>query len=194
LYLKDQAKARAMQRHTKEVGKPMLGGPWTLVDQDGRPRTDASFINGSTFGLLYFGFTHCPDICPSELVKLSQAVAALDATPGYEGRVLPVFITVDPRRDGVAQVKHYVQDFHPRMVGLTGTPAQVAEACKAYRVYHSVNDASKQADDDYLVDHSIVMYLVQPDGSFIDFYTQLATQEEIVRRMKKRIDDWGATK
>ena len=76
------------------------------MDHNGVPKTDASLINGSTFGLVYFGFTHCPDICPSELVKLSKVVAALDETEQFKSRVLPIFITVDPARDGIAQVAH----------------------------------------------------------------------------------------
>ena len=190
--IKDRVTTRATQKHTKEIGKPLLGGPWSLVDHHGVPQTDASLIHGNTFGLIYFGFTHCPDICPSELVKLSKVVATLDAQDAFKGRVLPMFISVDPTRDGVAQVAHYVKDFHPRMVGLTGAPQQVADACRAYRVYHSVNDQSRSADDDYLVDHSIVMYLVKPDGEFVDFYTQLATHDEIVERVKKRIGERDA--
>jgi protein SCO1/2 len=192
VYLKQHATENAMKKRTLEVGKPLLGGPFTLVDHNGIPRTDASLIHGKTFGLLYFGFTHCPDICPSELVKMTNAISTLDAAKGEEfrERVLPIFITVDPTRDGVAQVKHYVKDFHPRMVGLTGAPQQIAEACRAFRVYHSVNDASRQGDEDYLVDHSIVMYLIKPNGEFVDFYTQLATEEEIVARVKNRIREY----
>lgn len=89
----------------------------------------------------------------------------------------------------MAQVAHYVKDFHPRMLGLTGTPEQVAAACRAFRVYHSVADQDEEDEDDYLVDHSIVMYLIGPDGVFLDFYTQLTEVDEAVERIRNMIKE-----
>jgi protein SCO1/2 len=130
-------------------GKPLLGGPWSLVDGDGVPRTSGDYLG--QYVLLYFGFTFCPDICPNELVKMAQVVQALDATPQHAGKVTPMFISLDPYRDTCEQVKAYCADFHPRMVGLTGTPGQVAKAAKAYRVYFSEVDRKEgQDNDDYL--------------------------------------------
>lgn len=180
---KERKQKAIIASQTKSIGTPALGGPWTLVNQYGKPVTDASIIYGerskdnqeqwkltkNSFGLLYFGFTHCPDICPTELHKMGDIIKQLDSKPGLEGVVNPIFITVDPQRDGIAQISYYIKDFHPRMVGLTGTPDQIAVACKAYRVYHNVADLNKNDEDDYLVDHSIVMYLVGPDGKFCEF-------------------------
>ena len=130
-------------------GKPLLGGPWSLVDGDGVPRTSGDYLG--QYVLLYFGFTFCPDICPNELVKMAQVVQALDASPHHAGKVTPMFISLDPYRDTCEQVKAYCADFHPRMVGLTGTPGQVAKAAKAYRVYFSEVDRKEgQDNDDYL--------------------------------------------
>ena len=130
-------------------GKPLLGGPWSLVDGDGVPRTSGDYLG--QYVLLYFGFTFCPDICPNELVKMARVVSALDATPECSGRVVPMFISLDPYRDTCEQVKAYCKDFHPRMVGLTGTQGQVAKAAKAYRVYFSEVDRKEgQDNDDYL--------------------------------------------
>jgi protein SCO1/2 len=133
----------------ESVGTPLLGGPWSLVDSSGRP-----FSSGDLLGryvLLYFGFTYCPDICPSELQKMAAVVRALEKKPALKGRVAPVFISVDPARDTCEQVGAYCKDFHPDLIGLTGTPGQVAQAAKAFRVYFSEVDR-KEGDDeaDYL--------------------------------------------
>lgn len=164
------------------VGKALLGGPWSLVDASGRPVTSGDLLG--KYVLLYFGFTFCPDICPNELVKMARVTDALDQRPGFKDRVVPVFISLDPHRDTCAQVGAYCADFHPKMLGLTGTPGQVAAAAKAYRVYFSEVDKSSDADaDDYLVDHSIVIYLLGPDGEFISFFTQMMTASEIVEKI-----------
>ncbi|KAK1942377.1 putative pre-mRNA-splicing factor ATP-dependent RNA helicase mog-5 [Phytophthora citrophthora] len=143
------------------IGKPLLGGHWTLVDCDtGRAVTDASFRD--KFSLLYFGFTHCPDICPNELVRIGDVLDKLEGENNPE--VVPLFVTVDPNRDTIAQMKAYKGDFHPKFKMLTGTRDQVADITKAYCVYFSKADENEDDDEDYLVDHSIVMYLVGPDG------------------------------
>ncbi|ETI44234.1 hypothetical protein F443_11081 [Phytophthora nicotianae P1569] len=162
------------------VGKPMLGGPWTLVDCDtGRAVTDASFRG--KLSLLYFGFTHCPDICPNELVRIGDVLDKLEID---KGEVVPLFITVDPKRDTIAQMQAYKVDFHPEFKMLTGTREQVADIAQAYRVYFSKADENDDDDDDYLVDHSIVMYLVGPDGEFLDFFTQNTRVEDIAAKIK----------
>lgn len=188
---KEEKKARAVAANTKAIGKPQLGGQWTLVNHLGEAVTDASLTkDGHTHALLYFGFTYCPDICPAELIKMKRIVDLLDARIGP--KVLPVFITCDPKRDGVRQVAHYIKDFHPRMVGLTGTPGQISKACRAFRVYHSIADQDDEDEDDYLVDHSIVMYLVGSDGMFLDFYTQLTEPEEAADRIENIIKEEAA--
>ena len=131
----------------ESYGKPLLGGPWSLVDSQGVPRTSGDYLG--KYVLLYFGFTFCPDICPNELVKMAKVVQALDASPQHAGKVVPMFITLDPYRDTCEQVGAYCRDFHPAMVGLTGTPAQVAKAAKAYRVYFSEVD-KVEGNEDYL--------------------------------------------
>ena len=116
----------------KTVGKPSLGGPWTLVNSEGVPVTDAS-LRGK-YLLFYFGFTRCPDICPSELVKVGNVLDKLPSSvPG--GGMETLFISVDPQRDTLQQLRAYATDFHPTIKYLTGTKDQIAEATKAYRVY-----------------------------------------------------------
>jgi len=144
------AKSRKTMETSSKVesyGKPMLGGPWSLVDATGTPVTSGDFLG--KYVLLYFGFTFCPDICPNELVKMARVVSSLDETKELADKVVPLFITLDPYRDTCEQVGAYVADFHPKMVGLTGTPGQVAKAAKAFRVYFTEVD-KKEGEDDYL--------------------------------------------
>ena len=161
---------------TKSFGKPDLGGQWTLVDTTGTPVTDASYRG--KFTLLYFGFSRCPDICPAELVKVGQVLQLLDQEK-KKVDVVPLFVSLDPRRDSLQQLRHYAADFDPRIRFLVGTPEQVRLAAKRYRVYTSIADADKETDDDYLIDHSIVLYLTGPDGDFLDFFTQSTSARDV---------------
>ena len=177
---KEKRQTAAAKKQTT-YGVPSLGGPWTLVDSaDGSVVTDASFRGD--YVLMYFGFSKCPDICPAELVKMGEVLARLDAKAGSP-RVKPLFVSLDPRRDSLAQLRHYASDFDDRVTFLTGTPQQVKAAAKAYRVYSSISDEDKNADDDYLLDHSIVLYFLGPDGKFLDFFTQSTTSDIIFERI-----------
>ncbi|KAH9261836.1 hypothetical protein BASA81_000492 [Batrachochytrium salamandrivorans] len=187
---KEAARERVLAGQTKSIGKPLLGGPFTLVNSEGRVVQSSSLFppGGSQYGLLYFGFCQCPDICPQEMHKLSRIVETMDKDPKTKDKLLPIFITVDPRRDGAAQVGHYVKDFHPKTIGLTGTPNQIADVCKSFRVYHvPQKEADNEEEKDYLVDHSIVIYLLGPDGSFLDFFTQMTEEQEAVQRIQQKM-------
>src|SRR6056297_825068 len=158
----------AMQRSFNEgttttSGKALIGGPFELVDHTGATRTAADFRGQHM--LIYFGFTLCPDICPTELAKVA---AAIDMPP-ENANVTPVFITIDPERDGVEEVRSYAKAFHPRMVGLTGTPERIAQAAKAYRVYYAKNTSSDSTE--YLMDHSSIIYFMDPAGDYLDHFT-----------------------
>ncbi|XP_043821881.1 protein SCO2 homolog, mitochondrial [Dromiciops gliroides] len=157
-------------------------GDFHLVDHTGQPRSKADFAG--QWVLLYFGFTHCPDICPEELEKLTGVVRRLEAERGLPP-VQPLFITVDPERDDVAAVARYVREFHPRLLGLTGTPEQVSQAGKAYRVYYS--KGPQDEDKDYIVDHSIIIYLLNPDGLFTDYYNRSKTEEQITDSVRRHM-------
>ena len=173
----------------KVVGKPSLGGPWTLVESDGKPVTDAS-LRGK-FALLYFGFTRCPDICPSELVKVGNVLDRLG--PEIAGSKLEtLFLSVDPQRDFLSQLRAYGTDFHPTIRYLTGTKEQVAAATKAYRVYFIKANENETDEEEYLVDHSTVLYLVGPDGVFLDFFTSSVTAPDIAKRIKDYVDPAAA--
>lgn len=134
-----------------------LGGPFTLTDQTGREVTERDFAG--RFMLIYFGFTYCPDVCPTELGVMASALDLLGADAD---RITPALITIDPERDTPAQLADYVSRFHPRLIGLTGTPQQIAQAARAYRVYYAKVRPPNASD--YLMDHSSFTYLVGPDG------------------------------
>jgi protein SCO1 len=138
-----------------------VGGPFSLVDGDARPVTDKTWRG--KYMLVYFGYTYCPDVCPTTLTALADALDKLGANAD---RIQPLFITVDPKRDTPAVVKQYAAAFGPRFMGLTGTPEQVAAAAKAYRVYYAEHRTGP-GPDDYSMDHSSVLYLMGPDGKFI---------------------------
>lgn len=178
MYYNVEKERRQTQAATKQTtyGKPSLGGSWTLVSsKTGLAVTDASYRGQYT--LLYFGFSRCPDICPAELVKVGEILSLLQARRGPEVKAL--FISLDPRRDSLAQLRYYARDFDDRIDFLTGTPEQVKAAGKRYRVYSSIA-AGDHDSDDYLIDHSIVLYLNGPDGQFVDFFTQSTNARDVV--------------
>jgi len=183
-YEKNRRKQAAVP---KSVGKAAIGGPFTLVDQSGKKFTDKDLLG--QWALLYFGFTHCPDICPDELLKIADAVDGIEQKAGKQ--VVPVFISIDPERDSVAQVRSYVKEFHPRMLGLTGSKEQTSAAAKAYRVYFT---KANETEKDYLIDHSIISYLVDPSGDFVAFYGKNSDAETMVKEISDHIKHWAPQK
>jgi protein SCO1/2 len=139
----------------------LLGGPFTLQDGNGTTVTDRDFRG--KYMLVYFGYTFCPDVCPT---TLSEVADALDRLGPKAERLQAVFITVDPKRDTPAVMKQYVAAFGPRLLGLTGTPEQIAQVAKEYRVYYAEHRTGP-GPDDYSMDHSSILYLMGPDGRFI---------------------------
>lgn len=138
-----------------------IGGPFALVDQDARPVTDKSFAG--RYRIMYFGYTYCPDVCPTTAQVIGQAMRALDRSdPAMAARVTPVFVTVDPSRDTPKVIGEFVRAFHPRFVGLTGTLTQTAAAAKAFGVYWQ--KGAPTANGGYLVDHTNAAYLMDPDN------------------------------
>jgi protein SCO1 len=138
-----------------------VGGPFSLIDGDGKPVTDQTWRG--KYLLVYFGYTYCPDVCPTTLTSVA---AALDKLGPKADQIQPLFITVDPKRDTPAVVKQYAAAFSPRLIGLTGTPEQIAVTAKEYRVYYAEHRTGP-GPDDYSMDHSSVLYLMGPDGRFI---------------------------
>jgi len=174
LYFKHEKEQKIEEDRTRALGKASLGGPWELVDHSGVVRKSSDFVG--RWVLLYFGFTHCPDVCPDELEKLCKTVDKIDDDKSIPD-IIPLFITIDPNRDTVPAVAKYVKEFSAKLIGLTGTSEQIAQAARAYRVYYS--EGPKDSDADYIVDHTIILYLIDPKGHFVDYYGQNKTSEEM---------------
>ena len=143
---------------TVSTGEATIGGPFTLIDQDGRTKTDADFRG--RFVLIYFGYSFCPDVCPTTLQEMADAFARLGSK---KSRVVPVFITVDPVRDTPPVLKQWVAAFGPRLIGLTGSPETIAKVTKDFAVVYA-KDGDPKATQDYMVSHSRTPYLFGPDG------------------------------
>ena len=161
-------------------GKPSLGGPFTLVATNGEPVSQSSYLGSWCF--FYFGFTHCPEICPVELNRMSHVVNEVrKAKPGI--KIAPLFVSCDPRRDSLAAIKEYLSAFHQDFIGLVGTPKQVDDTCKSYRIYYSLPDDSVANSGDYLIDHSIAIFLFDPKGNFVDFFGNRYNEHEITDKV-----------
>ncbi|MFC0407489.1 SCO family protein [Roseomonas elaeocarpi] len=155
-----------------------LGGPFALVNQDGQAVTDRSYRGKAV--LIFFGYTFCPDVCPTEL---SVMAAAIDQLGPLASRVQPVLITIDPERDTPAKLKDYVALFHPSIQGLTGTAEQIAAVAKEYRVYYARSDAPEASD--YLMDHSGFTYLLGPDGQFRAMFRPGVPPESLAEAVRR---------
>jgi protein SCO1/2 len=138
-----------------------LGGPFTLTDQNGRQISDTAFAG--KYRIVYFGYTFCPDVCPTSLQHLMKGLKLFTAdAPGLAEKIQPIFITVDPARDTPAVMQQYVAAFDPRLIGLTGSEAQIAEVAKRYGVFYQ--RAENAGSSDYLMDHMSQAILFDPDG------------------------------
>jgi protein SCO1/2 len=159
-----------------------IGAPFMLVDQNGQPRTDRDFAG--KYRIMYFGYTFCPDVCPVDVAHLAAGYRAFaKADPARAARVVPIFVTVDPERDTPAVLKQFTAAFDPALVGLTGTPAQIAAVTKAYGVPVQINKQPGNAA--YLVDHGRAAYLMDPDNKPIALLSQEAKPDVIAGELAK---------
>ncbi|KAF5388246.1 hypothetical protein D9615_000024 [Tricholomella constricta] len=178
---------REEERASKQYGRPQIGGPFTLMTPDGQNFSEQNLLG--KWSLVYFGFTNCPDICPEELDKVT---AVLDVIEEEHGTIFqPVFISVDPARDTPSRIGKYLEDFHSSFVGLVGTYDATKAVCKAYRVYFSTPPNADPAGD-YLVDHSIFVYLMDPAGKFVEAFGQAVPKEDIIEKIRDEVNEWKA--
>jgi cytochrome oxidase Cu insertion factor (SCO1/SenC/PrrC family) len=161
-------------------GRAPVGGPFELTDQTGHRRTDTDF-HGKLV-VLYFGYTYCPDVCPTELQSISLALDKLGAAAET---VQPAFISVDPERDTPARLAEFVSSFHPRLIGLTGSVADIRKTAIAYRTFFAKNSAT--APGEYSVDHTGFIYLVGKDGHYLGFLPPGVSPDEIADAIRIRL-------
>jgi len=154
-----------------------VGGHFTLTDQNGKKASDTAFRG--RLMLVFFGFTHCPDICPVTLATFAHVMQRLGPDAG---QVAPVFITVDPGRDTVARLKEYLANFHPSVTGLTGTPQEIEAVIKAYRAYAGPADPGSG-----LINHSGFIYLMGREGEYITVFSQDDSEQTIVAELRKHL-------
>jgi len=159
-----------------------IGGPFALTDQNGRTVHDSDFAG--RYRIIYFGYTFCPDVCPTDLQTIGRALTQFEEeAPERAARVQPIFITVDPARDTPAVIKSYVANFHPRLLGLTGTPLQIATIRNEFGIAATIPQGQSK---DYLVDHARLTTLFDPDGKPIAFLPA----DEGVEAVVKKLDQW----
>ncbi|EPY49454.1 copper chaperone Sco1 [Schizosaccharomyces cryophilus OY26] len=183
---KQKALESKKEKALSTVGRPKLGGPFSLLNHRGERVTDEDFKG--KFSIIYFGFTRCPDICPDELDKLSAAIEIVNNVVG--DFLNPLFITCDPARDPPSEIAQYLEDFHPKIVGLTGTHDEIKDICKKFRVYFSTPKDVDPQKDDYLVDHSVFFYLMDPNGQFVEVFGRNSTAEDMARAIGSYALSW----
>lgn len=163
---------------TRSTGKPLIGGPFALVDHTGAARTEKDLLG--RFAVVNFGFTNCPDVCPTTLQTISDALELMG--PAAQ-RIRPVFVSVDPDRDTPDRLKTYREAFDERFLMLTGSEAAVARAAKAYKVGYS--RMKPAADGSYMVNHTALIYLMGPDGAYITHFPFRIAPEKLAASLKK---------
>lgn len=169
------------QKVEQGQGRAAIGGPFALTDHTGQAVTQDILKGKAT--LVYFGYSFCPDVCPTDLQLVGQALDAL--TEEERADVQALFITVDPERDTVQQMAEYVPLFHPQLRGLTGTAEQVDTATKAYRAYYKKVSAEEAGTSDYLMDHSAFIYLMDRNGDFVRVFGHGVDPAEMVEWVRK---------
>lgn len=179
-----------IQLAQKTPHKPMavagadIGGSFTLIDQNGKTVTEKDFSD--SYKLIYFGFTYCPAICPTELQKVSAALKDIESKqPALAEKIQPLFITVDPQRDTPEVMREYVSLFHPRLLGLTGSQEQIDAVKKNYRIYAA--QVHSDTSTEYTVDHSSFIYFMGPDDTLLGIYRNTDTADMIAAEIKKLI-------
>ncbi len=161
-----------------QVTKIQLGGPFELTDHWGDKVTDVDFHGKNT--LIFFGYTFCPDVCPTALTTISTA---LDILGDASSDINALFVTVDPERDTPAYLKEYLEHFHPAFIGLTGDSSQIKKIAKAYGVYYARAQEEDSDPDDYLMDHTSLVFLMDPAGQYKTHFSHTVTSEQMAEKI-----------
>jgi cytochrome oxidase Cu insertion factor (SCO1/SenC/PrrC family) len=166
-------------------GTALIGGPFTMVNQKGETVTEKNFEGKYT--IYFFGFTFCPDVCPTELQVLTAALKELGPDAA---KITPVFVSVDPERDSPKIIGEYVANFDPRFVGLTGTPEQLAVMARAFHIYYK-KVANENDAQNYGMDHPSILYLMEPDGKFAKHFPYTTDAKKLALELKSVLEASG---
>lgn len=172
-------------RIVRTSGEALIGGPFQLVNHHGHRVIDSDF-RGHLM-LVYFGYTFCPDVCPLDMARLSAALDILEGRGADMSLIWALFVTIDPGRDSPRILDKFVTAFHPRLMGLTGSHAQIAKAAAAYKVYYAKVPGDEGAD--YLMNHSNNIYVMGPDGKFISFFSSLDSPDVIADELFRLLQE-----
>ena len=167
----------AQQQTDKVTGSELIGGDFTLTNHTGKTVTNKDFFGKNT--LVFFGFTNCPSICPLGLQRMISSLKKID---DFENYIIPIFISVDPKRDTTDRLSSYIKNFHPSLVGLTGNKEEINKVVKAYRAYYyKIKDKNS---DNYTIDHSSIIYLMNKEGKYLTHFSSTETSENISNKIK----------
>ena len=191
LYMVEKNMAVQQKGGLHAVTDDVFGGPINLTDQNGKKVTDADFAG--KYKLMFFGFTYCPAICPTELSKITTVMKTLEKNGGDAGKnIQPIYITVDPERDTAAKMKNYVSLFHPSLVGLTGSPQEIKDTLKAYKVYAA--KVEQEGLTEYTMDHSTFTYFIAPDGRLLHIFKMSDTASYMAETISAWMSQESASK
>jgi protein SCO1/2 len=163
----------------KSTGTAAIGGPFMLVDHFNKTVSDADFRGRNM--LVFFGYTYCPDVCPTTLTDISDALEILGSDAND---IAPIFITIDPERDKPKDLKEYVKHFHPKIIGMSGSAEQVKAAARVYRVFYQKSQEKGADPDDYLMDHSSIAYLMGKDGKYLVHFSYGTSAKDMAAKIK----------
>jgi cytochrome oxidase Cu insertion factor (SCO1/SenC/PrrC family) len=161
-------------------GRGTVGGPFTLTDHSGRKRSDAEFRG--RLMIVYFGYTFCPDVCPADLMAITQA---LDQLGDAAGGIQPIFITIDPERDTTKVLGEYIAAFHKSFIGLTGSPEQIRKVANAYKAFYAKVPSERPGE--YAIDHTGVIYLMGRDGEYLGFMPPQTSPERLTEILRQNL-------
>jgi len=173
---------------TSAYAADTIGGRWLLNNHFNEVVTDQDFTG--KFRLIFFGYTFCPDVCPTSLSNVADAMDILEKTEGFNEEIQPLFISVDPKRDTPTVLREYVKNFHPKIIGLTGPESLIKRTADLFKVKYSIAPESKGKDDEfYLIDHSAGLYFMSPTGIFITKFAHGISGEEIAKRILEILEE-----
>ena len=180
-FLFTQPTQKKLQNSSNNAEKASIGGPFIFKDSAGNIFDSEKKLKGK-IRLVYFGFTYCPDVCPAALQKISGLVQSLQ---GLGANIAPIFITIDPKRDTQEALNEYMQNFHPNFISLTGDAEEIEKLAKLFKIYYKIAPSKEPNDLNYLIDHSVFIYLMDGNGEYLAHFDSSASQAETLNQIIK---------